>query len=327
MKSHTAEFAPKDLPRLVAGPLLVVVLFAAVLHAGARLRLLPASRPALDTDRTVILHQAEASRAHSDADVLLLGDSSCLMDVDARQLGDALGRRALDLGLNSHLDLGAHALLLREFTAANPGRPRAVVLLMHPGALRRVSSEPYPLAVLTNFLAGTDQCRNETPEGRVGCWTGAELFKARLLSRAVPSPLGGSFGRFYGFSADLERFMSAHDGSAIDPGAEPALGNAEYRLSPTTEKLSRGFRAAVPRATILLVGITPVPEKFAGARYPALRDEMLRRWGRWLEADGLLEALPAVLPDELFTGATHLKPAAVPAFTTRVADAVRPHLR
>jgi hypothetical protein len=327
MKSHTTEITAKDLVRLVAGPLLIVVGLAAVMHGGARLRLLPAPRPALDTDRTVIIHQAEASRARGDAEVLLLGDSSCLMDVNARQAGDALGRRVLNLGLNSYLDLGAQALLLREFVAANPGRLRMVVLLMHPEALRRVGSEPYQLAILTNVLAGKDHFRSETLEGRIDCWSGAELFKGRLLSRAVPSPLSGSFGRFYGFSPDLERFMSARDGSAIDPGAEPAVGNAGYRLSSNLEKLSHVFRAAVPRGTTVLVGITPVPAKFAGSKYPALRDGMLRQWGGWLEADGLMVALPAVLPDELFTGVTHLKPAAVPGFTAIVADAARPHLR
>src|ERR1043165_5713658 len=105
MRSHTVEFGSKDLLRLVGGPLVAVVLFALVLHAGARLGLLPAPRPTLDADRTVIIHQAEASRVRSDAEVLLLGDSSCLMDVDARRLGAALGHRVLNLGLNSHLDL------------------------------------------------------------------------------------------------------------------------------------------------------------------------------------------------------------------------------
>jgi len=34
------------------------VLFAVVMQAGARLGVLPAPRPALDVDRTILIHQA-----------------------------------------------------------------------------------------------------------------------------------------------------------------------------------------------------------------------------------------------------------------------------
>jgi len=327
MKSHTVEFTPKELLQLVGAPLVPVVLFAVVMQAGARLGVLPAPRPALDVDRTILIHQAESSRARSGADVVLLGDSSCLMNVNARQLGAALGLRALNLGTISFLDLGAHARLLREFTQANPGQPRAVVLLMHPEALRRAGSEPYPLAVLTHFLAGADHHQAGTFAGTFNNISGVDAFQGRLLSRALPTPFTNSFGRFYGFTSGLERFMSARDGSAIDPGTHPAKGNAEYRLSATLENLSRDFRAAVPSGTKLLVGITPVPAKFAGTNYPALRDQMLRDWSAWLKADAALWELPATFPDEHLTGATHLKPAAIPAYTESLAAAVRAHVQ
>lgn len=327
MKSHTVAFTPKGLLNLVAPPLMPVVLFALLMQAGARLGLLPAPRPALDADRTILVHQAESSRARSGAEVVLLGDSSCLMNVNARQLGDSLGRRALNLGTISYLDLGAHARLLREFTQANPGQPRVIVLLMNPEALRRAGSEPYPLAVLTHFLAGEDHHRQGTVAGRFNALAGVDAFQGRLLSRVLPTPFTNSFGRFYGFTTGLERFMSARDGGAIDPGTNSATGNAEYRLSSTLETLSREFRAAVPPGTKLLAGITPVPAKFAGTNYPVLRDQMLRDWSAWLQADAVLRELPATLPDEQMTGATHLKPAAIPAYTEALAAAVRLHVK
>src|SRR6185436_14472323 len=146
MKSHRVEFTLRDLAALAGAPLAIVAVFSAVLHAGVALSLLPAPRPTFNTDQTVVVHQVEASRQRTDAEIVMVGDSSCLMDVDARQLGTALGRRVLNLGTISHLDLAAHALLLGEFTRANPGRPRCVVLLMHPEALRRVESERWALA-------------------------------------------------------------------------------------------------------------------------------------------------------------------------------------
>jgi hypothetical protein len=75
------------------------------------------------------------------------------------------------------------------------------------------------------------------------------------------------------------------------------------------------------------VGITPVPARFAGNAYPARRDEMLNEWGRWLGADSLLQELPAVLPDEAFTGTTHLKPGAVPGFSETLGKALKLQVR
>src|SRR6266496_2698111 len=221
MKSHTAEFTIRDLFQFVGGPLGALLLFAALMHGAAALKLLPDPRPTLDTERTILLHQAQASRAPHDAEILLIGDSSCLMDVSARRLGEQLGRPVLNLGTFSFLDLKAHAMLLGEYARANAGRLRAVVLLMHPEALRRVGSEGYYLSSLTNFWNGHDDCRSDTPAGLFSCAFAVDLFKGRILSRVLPVPLAGAYGRRYGFSRDLENYLSREHGSAIDPETQP----------------------------------------------------------------------------------------------------------
>lgn len=327
MKSHVCEFAPKDLLRFIGLPLLPVIAFAIVMQVGARFHLLPAPRPTLDTERTILIHQAEASRAAQDAEVLLLGDSSCLMNVSARQLAEQLGRPALNLGTFSFLDLNAHALLLRNYTQANPGRLRAVVLLMHPESLRRAGPEAYYVRSLTNFLAGLDHGQTETPAGQASCWLGVDVFSGRVLSRLVPIALPGAYGRRYGFTHNLEDFLTRERGSAIDPDTKPFEGNAEYRLAPTLERASKNLRAAVPSGVKLLVGMTPSPGRFAGPRHPQLHADLLRQWSEWLQADGALTNLPPALPDDSFVRTTHLKESVIPRYTERLADAVRPHLR
>lgn len=321
MKSHVCEFTPLDLLRLAGWPLFPVALFSVVMQLGARFHLLPAPRPTLDTERTILIHQAEASRAPQNAEVILLGDSSCLMDVSARRLGEQLGQPVLSLATFSFLDLHAHALFLRAYAKANPGRLRAVVLLLHPEALRRLGSEPYYIAVLNHFWDGTDQSA-----GQLSDLTGTTIFKGRLLARALPAPLGGGYGRRYGFTRQLESFLTREHGSVIDPEVKPFSGNAEYRLAPTLERTSREFRSAMPDGVKLLVGITPAPAGFVGPRHAELHAGLLREWGRWLQADGLLEELPPTLPDENFTRTTHLKESAVPLYTERLSGALRPHL-
>jgi hypothetical protein len=326
MKSHTCEFTRRDLLWLAGSPLVPLVLFTAFLHLSAR-GILPPPRPTLDTERTILIHQAESARRSHNAEILLVGDSSCLMDVSARQLSEQLGRPALNLGTFSYLDVNAHALLLREYVRANPGRLRAVVLMMNAESLRRIGSEPYYLRVLTDFWEGRDQSRTETAEGRISSFVGTDIFKGRLYSRALPVPLDGAYGRRYGFNRDLENFMTREHGSAIDPKEQPFAGNAEYRLSPTLERASGAFKAAVPPGAQLLVGITPLPERFAGAQYPQLHTAMLKQWSDWLGADAALNDLPPTLPEESFVRTTHLKEAAVPVYTGKVAAALRRHLR
>jgi hypothetical protein len=325
MKSHHCEFHPGDLLRLLLFPIVPVMLFAVAAHAGVRFNLWPAPRPTLDTERTILIHQAESARRNDDAELLLLGDSSCLMDVSARQLGDQLGRPALNLATFSFLDLDAHASMLREFVKANPGGLRAVVLLMNPESLRRASAEPYYATALTNFWNARDHSQATTFSHQAAALLGVDIFKGRFLARALPVPLDGAYGRRYGFTRDLEEFMSLERGSAIDPDRQPFTGNAEYRLAPTLERASREFRKTVPAGVKILVGMTPVPERLAGVRFSIVQPQLLRQWSGWLEGEALTE-LPGTLSDDLFVRTTHLDETAVPRYTELLAAAVKTHL-
>lgn len=321
MKSHTCDFSLRALLPLVLGPLLPLVVFAVAMQVGARTQLLPTPRPTLDTEQTILIHQAEAARSPQDAEVILLGDSSCLMNVSARQLGDALGRPALNLGTFSFLDVNSHAAMLREYSRTNPGRLRAVVLLMHAETLRRLGAEEFYTDALVHFWSGKDHTSSAAWHGQLNKMLGVDIFKGRLLARTLPLPLGGAYGRHYGFTADLERHLSVHRGSAIDPDPQPLTGSPEYRLAKTIEKASKNFRSAVPDGVKLFVGITPAPERFAGAKYPALRDAMLTQWSGWIEGVALT-VLPATMPDANFVRTTHLTEPAISNYTAALSAAL-----
>ena len=323
MTSHRYDLKPRALLSLLGGPLLVVAGLAALVHAGVALRLLPAPRPTLDVDRSILVHQVEASRRPQEAEVVLVGDSSCLMNVDAKLLGERLGRRVLNLGTLSYLDLNAAATLLREYTTANPGRLQAVVVLLHPEALRRVAPEAAYFRLLHGLLDGQEVSLETGLQARLRRGLGLEALRGRILCRLLPTPLPGAYGRHYGFTTDLERYLDAHHGSALDPESRPLTGSAEYRLAPQQEAPSRNFRAALPEGVSLLAGIAPVPAGFAEGRYAATRDRMLKQWSEWLEAHAPLSALPATLPDAHFASVAHLNADGVPHFTAALAEALR----
>ena len=325
MKSHTCDFSPRALLPLVLWPLAPLILFAVAMQVGARSNVLPATRPALDTERTWLIDQAEAARSPQDAEIILLGDSSCLMNVSALQLGAALGRPALNLGTFSFLDVNSHAAMLREYSRANPGRLRSVLLLMHAETLRRLGAETYYADALESFWSGRDHTGGTAWDTRLGKALGVDIFKGRLLARVQPQPLGGVYGRRYGFTHDLENYMTRHRGSIVDPDPQPLTGSTEYRLAATLEKASKNFRAAVLPGVKLFVGITPAPERFAGSRYPTLRDTMLSQWSAWL-AGVALTNLPPTMPDAVFVRTTHLNELAISNYTAAVAAALSPLL-
>jgi hypothetical protein len=327
MKSHVYQFTPQDLLQLIGLPLVPVALFALALHGGATWHWLPAPRPALDVDRTVLVHQAEASRRPDNAELLLLGDSSCLMDVSAPLLSQRLGRPVLNLGTFSYLDLNAYASLLREHVEANPGRLRAVVLLMHPDALRQLSASSWYSTFLQGFFESKDHLVATNGMDRLANLSGLEIFRGRVLARLLPRALPGAYGRFYGFTTDLDRFLTQNRGSAIDPDTQPLKGSAEYRLAPRFQADSGVFRAAVPSTAKLIVGITPAPEKFAGPSYPSLQQQMLTQWSQWLQADAVLGQAPPALADTLFARTTHLNEQGQQAYTEKLAQALEPLLR
>ena len=302
------------------------------MHLGAAWRLLPAPRPILDIDRTILIHQAEASRLRHGADVVFLGDSSCLMDFSAKDLEGWLppDHRVLNLATLSYVDLPACAGLLRNYVAANPDRLRVVVLLLHPEMLRGIEPVPQYLAWLQKFYDGADACDPNTVSGRLSCLLGFDILKGRLLSRVLPVPLAKSYGRYYGFTTDLHRFLTAQQGSAIDPHQfvpQPGQGNTEYRLSAKMETAGSAFRSALPPGAQLIVGITPSPQSFVTADYPVRHLTMLADWSQCLQADGVLADLPPTLPDRFFASTTHLNEAGAQLYAKILARSLRQHLR
>jgi hypothetical protein len=324
MKSHTYNFNPKEALWLVARPLGVVAVFAMVMQVCGILHLLPSARPTLDAERTILIHQFEAAQKQSGADVVLLGDSSCMMDVSARTAGEKLGCKVLNLGLLSYLDLNSYAEMLRQYTEANPGKPRAVVLLMHPEALRLSEGKKEYKDFMASVLAGAPMENASTNENKLMSTLGVNSFKARVLSRVLPSPLADEFGLRYGFSVDLVKYMDQNCGSLIDPKPQPFRGNAEYSLSEKLQPASRAFRAAVPQGTKFFVAITPVPQSFARRDYAGVQMNMLQQWSQWLGAEPL--SMPAMLPDNLFAKATHLNEEGVKVYTDLLIENLRGRL-
>lgn len=323
--SHLADFTFRDILRLFAPTGIVVAALAASLHLGSRAGWLPHPRPALDMDRAVLVHQADSSGNAHPAHLVLIGDSSCLMNVAAPELAELLGQPVLNLATLSYIDLPVHARLLRRYAAANPGRLRTVVLLMHPESLRLSDLPGYHRNQLQHYLDGREGQSTTGIAATLEAVLAVDRLRNRCLSRFLAWPLPGDFGRFYGFARDLERFMTGAQGSAVDPrtfNPDTARGTAEYRLAARIEEESRRFRRALPEGARLVVGLTPTPASFALPDHATRQAAMLVEWAAWLEADAILTDLPATLPDDAFASIAHLDGRSRIGFTERLAGAL-----
>lgn len=322
MESHRYHFRWSSLGALAGWPAFFVGILAVMIHALAAAGLFPSPLPILDVDRTILLHQAAASERPSQATTLLVGDSSCLMNVSAPLLQQHFGarERVLNLGTISYLDLDAFGLLVSKYAQANPGSLKRVVLFMHPEALRLREHNEYFRNVLISYWNGAETV--DTRTAPLVRWSGAEILRTRLFSRWLPNPLPGPWGQFYGFSLDLWDHLDQNQGSAIDPRAfsiAEAKGNPEYRLAPELEKSSDAFRRTIPPGVELLVAITPSPQSFVLPSHDETCSAMLQQWATWLQADRALASLPCSLPDEMFASTTHLNAAGNRAYTRMLA--------
>ena len=318
--NHGINFQFADAARTFGCPLAVALLISLGFRLGAWLGFLPSPRPMLDADRTVIVHQADASRKPSKAKVLLIGDSSCMMNVDAARLSELLGVDVLNLGSVRVLGLKAYCKLLTNHLEFN--EPKKIVLLVNPNFVRKNSPSKVHVDAFDHYLAGRDYNYG----GADNLWDlrrilGVYIVEGRLIGR-LPLPLPERFGDFYGFTTELYHYMEEHRGSAVDPrilNENGLRGSSDYWVDPLYLEECALFSASIPSSTQLFVGLTPVPESFSNEEFRAVQyKSLLRDWAAAFPAAVPINGLPPTLPDGYFATKTHLRPQAVGIFTERL---------
>ena len=348
MKSHTYTFGLKELARLLGLPLGTLLIFAMVMHGAKRLGWLPEERATLDMEKIVVERQIKASRSWNAADLLLIGDSTCLMDFTTDELErDTLPRRAYDLGTFSPRGLTGFAALLRDYATTNAPRLRTVVLLVCPEMLRSIDYPPpspptprHPIppaikAQMRELQEAAERMKRRLERSwldEAAPWIGLDVFKSRVLNRLLESPLFGSDGQFYGFPAGLRDYMHQHHGSVVltyeesehKGGSPPFI--APYFVSEGFKLQCKFFREAVPSNVSLFVGITPADRNRVQSDYPQTYRQMLEELSKVLHPDVVLTNLPPTMPSHLFADVMHLNELGAREYTRRLAKSLKPHL-
>jgi hypothetical protein len=232
-----------------------------------------------------------------------LGDSTCLLGVDAASLSRELPGRppVLNLSLLIWFDLKDYGEALADFASANPGQVRAVVLLVTPEKLGK------------EFMPAEEELWHNVRQEAQGLSApivqspilsdplGFGALRENLLSHVLATPLRGKGPgvAFYGFCTGVDAYMTAHNGSYLEFGSftrPRKIPQRNWEFTADLEAESRAFRSRVPSSAKFFAGLTPIAESYCSPDERERRLDMLGRWNRWIQADALLTNLPPSLP-------------------------------
>ena len=299
----------------IAGPTIVA---AAVVVGAAEawFRLDPSEVP---TDLESIVLQAQQARARSigAADLLIVGDSSGLMDVDAGRLAALIERPVESLAVIGFASPRGFAALLGEY--AKRAQPTTILLVMHGESLNLPEQTFSGLGLEEQAVSG--RRRRPAPPG-VGARR--RLFET-LVAPLVDFPLPGAYGSYYGMGAELRRRLSLGHGSLVDPSQSWTAGQRiDYAFSVSDAVRTRlpAIDASVTFPATLNLIISPVPWSALNTVTAESRDrasvQVLEALGsRWRRID-----TPVGLDDALFATLTHLNAHGRQQFTEQLAAAL-----
>lgn len=317
--SHRYEFRGRELAANLVSTIAVVLLASGICLASLRAGLLPRSAFRADPDSAIIATKAELAQAPGDADICLVGDSSCLINLDVATLQTAQNVRPINLGALSYLSLDSFGLLAGEYSKDKTA-PK-ILLTVHPDCLRTAADSPAHRGVLEGALGrnGVIQLRFNNP---VSDRLGFEDLRTRLVDRWVPEPLKGTMGAKYGFTEYIQSELKSRLGtmdetSRFDP--QTNSGSAEYRLSQRIKPQAEKFLAHLPKNVRIRVLISPVPKSHAQKGHEGIVRTIRKELETALKAEGPSWELPLILPDDQFGTVTHLLPDAAKQYSQELA--------
>jgi hypothetical protein len=338
MRSHTYELTWRDWIRALGPIALALAALAALAHLVLGYKAAEVQRAPATLDDIIVTAKAKAEHQARAAQILFVGDSSCLMDVSAREwrhISEAppcwnLGTLST-LGLAKFRQFLEANLPLNEFSS--PGQSKqlpTVILLISPEMVRTGGAIP---SHELHHRPSRRLRQKETVFNPASCLAefytliGASLVRADLADRLLTLPLASHWGEFYGFLPAAGEYIQTHLGCAVDPStrdetpAAPPLNARE--LSVGFRQQCAVFRRGLPHSLKLAVGLTPIPRSEADSHYPDVWQQIAIQMKQALEADVALTNLPPALGDHYFSSSTHLNEAGAREFTHHLHRALR----
>jgi len=320
-RSHEFQFPASALAVSVAPTLVAFSALVIGLHLLNSLDWLPAPESVEGTDRVVMSRRAEMARSPSAAEVLIIGDSSSAIGVEAPLLGELLPGRpeVLNQGMFMGIGMDIYGQAAGEFVRHHPDQVRLVLLVVTAQQLQNTDMSSFHQRLWRDLLTRKEVPRETT---RLREALAVNSTRERLINPLLPMTTHGHAGLFYGHTHHVRNWMAAHGGSMVEDGVYNPTGPValpEFQITEAVHAESLALRSEVPSSVRLAVAITPLPESHLPRGYETRRDDLLRRLNTSLQADFLLTNLPARLPNGYFSSPFHLNLRGADHFTRLLA--------
>jgi hypothetical protein len=225
----------------------------------------------LTIDHFVVLEQMKRAAALPAAEIALLGDSSCLLGIDAPSIERALHLHPVESFCSlAYLGPAGYAYMLAGMIDRNAA-PKVLVLVFHPVAFRREASwEFWPQFVANGGKVSAPPLH--FPRSSL------DFLAIEWLGRVIYSPLPGADALYYGSETAFRLTIRLRQGSAIDPStglnvssaaamhpapSAPSGAPADFSWNQayvdSLKVLAEQLRRLPPQTAVYLV-ISPVPD-------------------------------------------------------------------
>lgn len=320
-RSHEFQFPASALAVSIAPTLVAFSALVIMLHLLNWLDWLPAPQPVEGTDRVVMSRRVEMARSPSAAEVLIIGDSSSAIGVEAPLLGELLPGRpeVLNQGMFMGIGMDIYGQAAGEFVRHHPDQVRLVLLVVTAQQLQNTAMSHFHQRLWRDLLTATEVPRETT---RLRETLAADSTRERLINPLLPMTTYGHAGLFYGHTHHVRDWMATHGGSMVEDGVYNPTGLValpEFQITEAVHAEAVALRSELPALVKLAVAITPLPESHLPAGQESRRDDLLRRLNTSLQADFLLTNLPVRLPNGFFSSPFHLNPRGADHFTRLLA--------
>jgi hypothetical protein len=262
-----------------------------------------------------------AATIPADTDVVVVGDSSGLINVDPAALGAGLDDASVEgLATVAFAGPSGQAMMLDRLRTAGAD-PQRVLL-----ALRVLALPTGPNREAIRHMLDTP------PAGPAA--TAPRRMRDRLQALVAPTlfqPLPSAWGDYYGGVAPLAALLRDRHGFLHDPGK--TLPRNSFPIAPPYDR-NAAFEAELPALAAAVAAIGPqrvrlllMPELIAyqAGRLEAARADSLRLLHERLGLDPALQldGLPDGMPGDRFASITHLNALGRAEFTAQLAAALR----
>ncbi len=327
MNSHEYQINPAMLVRLLAATVMGLAVLVIGIHVGLVLNVLPAPEVPMNSDQFMMHQRHEFTRGDDRAEILIIGDSTSLMGVDALRLTEQLPGhpRVYNLGLFLGLPLNAYGEAAGDFIQRHPGQIKTVVLLTTAWRLIDARALEVNIEFWQRLRDGGDSTPGQTAPVLDRSFAITDS-KERLISRMLPFLAHEKSGIYYGRILRAEQHLNEFNGTLVSPGfynrADQEM--VTWEMDAAARDQGAAIRKLIPRDVELLFGIMPLPETSVSVNAPVERANLIRTFNETLQADGALSGIPTTLPDGLFADHVHLNKRGQEWFTDRLAESLRP---